>query len=76
MSRPNRRREKLVDLVRSAMSGPNGIGYKDGVEGYTYRIWVTTWILPRIWETHKDNLLKGFEWTTFATGKPYDRKVD
>lgn len=72
MAKRIKRKEAAIDLYKTAMRGPCNIGMQDTPEGYQYRLWVTTWILPRIAELNADQLT-GFNQPPLITGQPYPK---
>lgn len=50
------KKRELFDMLETILRGPSGVGMEDSPEGRRYRIWINTWIVPKLAELHADRL--------------------
>lgn len=69
------KKSKAFELIRTMLMGPNGVGMKDTAEAYSYRIWLTTWIVDQTRAASDKKAFDGLAMPVFVTGSPYTLDV-
>lgn len=69
------KKSKAIDLIHTLLLGPNGIGMKDTADAYSYRLWLTTWIVDQTRAVGDKKAFDGLIMPAFVTGSPYTLDV-